>query len=327
METKHIAQIVKITAAAALILLIILAFRQADAQTPPDPSIPTPEPEFVELRDFEYTSNYVCYAKTGVGYEFVTAFPTSAEAEADCSQRAKSTHPDCNGGVGYPWCGLDHKVESIAWADRIWLGEEPVAPSRQILYGPGTPLDSGLPLDGASVQGAYWVYTYPDVDTDQVKFYIDGVLERTEGATPFCLGPSPCTYDFSQLIPGTHEVRAVVIPYPGEGTEEEITATFTVLGNTPPPTSSRLNWSAPTTNEEGEVLQTGRIQGYDVYRNNEFYAFVTTPPVEYPAVGCWKLKTVGNCYRCPGDAAECDTVDLETYTCKSTNFSNEACKQ
>lgn len=72
------------------------------------------------------------------------------------------------------------------------------------------------PLEGATLQGDEYIFTSPDTDVSQVRFYLDdasgtGVVTKTENLPPFDLGgtapdDTAYPYDTRRLADGSHEL-------------------------------------------------------------------------------------------------------------------------
>lgn len=175
---------------------------------------------------------------------------------------------------------------------------EPTGP--QIVFrADGSNLAVNEPLDGATVAGSLWVYTWPETETDEVNFYLDGTFERREGSPPYCLGPSPCAYNFEQLPAGQHTVRAEGINYDGSTWASQ--ATFDVTA----PVATALSWTAPTENADGTSLDD--LAGYRIYRAGALVGTTTDTTFTYQGTGCFTVRAY-------------DTGGLESAD------SNQACK-
>ncbi len=99
------------------------------------------------------------------------------------------------------------------------------ATSHDIYMSTSQNLSGAIPLDGATVGGAIYVFTGPDTGVSRVVFSVDGVIARTEGLAPFELvGGS--AFDTSQLSPGQHEVTANI--QLSDGGTELVSAVFTI---------------------------------------------------------------------------------------------------
>lgn len=108
-------------------------------------------------------------------------------------------------------------------------------------------------LDGATVSGLIYVFTYPDADVEQVAFSLDGAHYKTEGLSPYDFagtGSSDAySWDTSEVVDGEHTIGAEITL--SDGSTESLSATFVVNNNggsdpEPTPTATPEPTATPT---------------------------------------------------------------------------------
>lgn len=123
-----------------------------------------------------------------------------------------------------------------------------------------------IPLEGATLQGDQYVFTSPDTDVSQVRFYMDdasgtGVVTKTENVPPFDLAGTAANdaaypYDTGALADGHHELGARLTI--AGGLEVLVSADFTVANDAPQlgaaPGSVLFGITPPQTLAQQDVL-------------------------------------------------------------------------
>lgn len=95
---------------------------------------------------------------------------------------------------------------------------------------------NAMPLDQAVIDGTVYGFIDQDSGLQQVRFFVDGIEVKVENRAPWDLGGTASNkdslpYDTTRLTDASHEIAALLIA--NDGTEQRITADFTVVNNGP----------------------------------------------------------------------------------------------
>ena len=112
-----------------------------------------------------------------------------------------------------------------------------VPPAFTLLFSKSNDRSNPEGLDGKTVDGDIFVSTSPDDGVDDVDFFLDGVFERREKNPGFDFkGGSALianVWHTTDEADGEHTITAELLLL--DGSTVEVSATFTVLNNAPPP--------------------------------------------------------------------------------------------